>query len=117
MGGDIAAWCALKGLRVSLQDRKPEYLCNAMARARQLFTRQLKSPRLVQAAMDRLLPDPQGYGIRKAELVIEAIFEDLAAKQSLFQELEQQARPDALLASNTSSIPLERLGEALQRPA
>lgn len=117
MGGDIAAWCALKGLRVSLQDRKPEYLCNAMARARQLFTRQLKSPRLVQAAMDRLLPDPQGYGIRKAELVIEAIFEDLAAKQTLFQELEQQARPDALLASNTSSIPLERLSEALQRPA
>jgi len=116
MGGDIAAWCALKGLRVTLQDRKASYLSNAMARAQQLFRRRLGSPYQAQAAADRLLPDPRGYGVARADVIIEAIFEDTAAKQALFRELEAQARPDALLATNTSSIPLETLGEALKRP-
>lgn len=116
MGGDIAAWCALKGLRVTLQDREAKYLTNAMGRAQQLFQQRLKNPRLVQAAMDRLMPDPKGYGVAHADVVIEAIFEDVAAKQELFKDLEARVRPDTLLASNTSSIPLESIGEALQRP-
>ncbi|MEJ2529479.1 MAG: 3-hydroxyacyl-CoA dehydrogenase NAD-binding domain-containing protein, partial [Gammaproteobacteria bacterium] len=116
MGGDIAAWCALKGMRVTLQDREAKYLSNAMGRAHQLFSKKLKQPRLVQAAMDRLMPDPKGYGARHADVVIEAIFEDVAAKQELFRDLETKVRPDALLASNTSSIPLESISEALQRP-
>jgi len=116
MGGDIAAWCALQGLRVSLQDRSAADLSNAVARAYALFSRRLKSPRRIQAAMDRLLPDPKGYGVGKADLVLEAIFEDLSAKQALFRQLEPRMRPDALLASNTSSITLERLSETLERP-
>ena len=116
MGGDIAAWCALRGLRVTLQDTAPERLSQAMARAHALFRRKLREPRLQQAAADRLLPDHKGYGIGRADVIIEAIFEDLDAKRTLFQALELKAGPKALLASNTSSIPLERIGQALQRP-
>ena len=116
MGGDIAAWCALRGLRVTLQDTRPQSLSQAMGRAHALFRRKLREPRLQQAAADRLLPDHRGYGIGRADVIIEAIFEELEAKRSLFHALELEAGPEALLASNTSSIPLERLGEALQRP-
>ncbi|MET0050393.1 MAG: enoyl-CoA hydratase-related protein [Candidatus Thiodiazotropha sp.] len=63
MGGDIAAWCALKGLKVTLQDREAKFLTRAVARAHQLFSRKLKQPRLIRDAMDRLMPDPNGYGV------------------------------------------------------
>ncbi len=116
MGGDIAAWCALKGLRVSLQDRKAQYLSNAVNRAHQLFSGKLKAKRQVQSAMDRLMPDPKGYAVTKADVVIEAIYEDATAKQELFREIEQQARPEALLATNTSSIPLDIISESLEHP-
>lgn len=116
MGGDIAAWCALKGLNVSLQDRKAQYLSNAINRAYKLFTRKLKAQHQIQAAMDRLMPDPRGYAVAKADVVIEAIFEDVSAKQKLFSEIEQTAQPEALLATNTSSIPLQTIGDALDHP-
>ncbi|MBA1331507.1 crotonase, partial [Candidatus Endoriftia persephone str. Guaymas] len=116
MGGDIAAWCALKGLRVSLQDREAKYLSRALASAHQLFSKRLKSRREVQAAMDRLMPDPKGNGIAHADVIIEAVFEDARVKQSLFRKLEARARPNALLASNTSSIPLEIISVAMRRP-
>ncbi len=116
MGGDIAAWCALKGMRVTLQDREAKYLSNAMGRAHKLFQKKLKKPRLIQAAMDRLMPDPKGYGISHADVVIEAIFEDVEAKQELFRDLESKVRPDTLLATNTSSIPLETISESLNNP-
>jgi 3-hydroxyacyl-CoA dehydrogenase/enoyl-CoA hydratase/3-hydroxybutyryl-CoA epimerase len=117
MGGDIAAWCALRGLRVSLQDRKPEYLSGAVRRAHRLFAARLRSKRLRQAAKDRLMPDPRGDGLRQADLVIEAIFEDAGAKQRLFQSIERRVGPNTLLATNTSSIPLETIGEALHDPS
>ena len=116
MGGDIAAWCALKGMRVTLQDREAKYLSNAMGRAHELFKKKLKKPRLIQAAIDRLMPDPKGYGIRHADVVIEAIFEDIDAKQELFRDLESKVRPDTLLATNTSSIPLESISKSLKNP-
>jgi len=116
MGGDIAAWCALKGLQVTLQDRGPEQLTRAVQRAHRLFRRKLKRPHLVRAASDRLMPDPRGDGIGQADVVIEAIFEDVEAKQNLFRQLEPRLQPHALLASNTSSIPLERLCQVLEDP-
>ncbi len=116
MGGDIAAWCALKGMRVTLQDREAGFLSQAVARAHQLFERKLRSQRLVRAAMDRLIPDPHGYGIKQADVAIEAIFEDLEAKQALFRDLERQLRADAIMASNTSSIPLEQIAQVLESP-
>lgn len=116
MGGDIAAWCAAQGLSVTLQDQSPERIAPAIGRAHALFRKRFREPRLVQAAMDRLMPDTRGSGVARADLVIEAIFEDAAAKQALFREIEPRMRPDALLATNTSSIPLETLGAALARP-
>ena len=116
MGGDIAAWCALRGLQVTLQDQSAQRIAPAIRRAAELFRKELKQPRLVQAALDRLLPDIHASGVDRADVVIEAIFENAEAKQALYRELEPRLRPGALLATNTSSIPLEILGRALARP-
>jgi 3-hydroxyacyl-CoA dehydrogenase/enoyl-CoA hydratase/3-hydroxybutyryl-CoA epimerase len=117
MGGDIAAWCALRGLNVTLQDREAKYIAPAMKRAYKLFKKHLRTPRLVQSAMDRLMPDVNGRtGLKRADVVIEAIFENIEAKQNLFREIEPIIKPDALLATNTSSIPLEDLNRSLSRP-
>ncbi|MDF2867018.1 MAG: fadJ [Gammaproteobacteria bacterium] len=116
MGGDIAAWCALQGYRVTLQDREPKFIAPAIKRAFGLYSKRLKKPRLIQEAMDRLMPDVNGMGIGKADIIIEAIYENLEAKQSLFKALEQQAKPTAILATNTSSIPLDEINVVLQTP-
>lgn len=116
MGGDIAAWCAQQGLRVTLQDRQPEHIARAIKRAAELYKKTLKLPRLVQAALDRLVPDIDGNGVARADVIIEAIFENIEAKQTLFREIEPNMKPDAILATNTSSIPLSVLSKALQRP-
>lgn len=116
MGGDIAAWCALQGLYVTLQDREAKYISPAMTRAYALFQKRLKTPRAIQAAMDRLVPDLAGYGVRRADIIIEAIFEDLNVKQDLFRQLENQIKSDTLLASNTSSIVLEDIQQGLRYP-
>ena len=116
MGGDIAAWAALRGLRVSLQDRRPQDLTRAMQRAGDLFTRRLKNSLLIRDARDRLTPDARGDGVGHADVVLEAIVEDLDAKRALFARLAPRLKPGALLATNTSSIPLEALGAALDAP-
>ena len=117
MGGDIAAWCVLRGFHVSLQDREPKYIAPAIKRAMQLFNKHLKLPHLVEEARSRLLPDVEGHGVRHADLVIEAIIENLEAKQSLFKDLELKIKPTCILASNTSSITLKDIGLALQDPS
>ncbi len=117
MGGDIAAWCALRGMRVTLADQSPERIAPAVKRAQRLFKRRLKRPRPIQEAMDRLMPDHRGIGVEHADVVIEAIFEDADAKRSLYQELEPRMRADAVLATNTSSIPLAELRDVLSKPA
>jgi 3-hydroxyacyl-CoA dehydrogenase/enoyl-CoA hydratase/3-hydroxybutyryl-CoA epimerase len=116
MGGDIAAVCALRGLKVTLQDRDPKYIAPAIKRAYELFKYKLKEPRLIQAAMDRLAPDVEGRGISHADIIIEAIFEDDTAKQNLFKLLEEKAKPDAILATNTSSIALSSISKVMKNP-
>lgn len=117
MGADIAAWAAFKGFQVSLHDRNPEALARAMKRAHAFFKKRLKKPRPIQEAMDRLLPDLHGRALRHADLVIEAIVENIEAKTKLFREIEAITSKNALLATNTSSIPLEQIGQALQDPS
>jgi len=116
MGGDIAAWCALRGLKVSVQDRAREFVEPALARATKLFARRLKAPGESQAAERRLIVDLDGVHRRDAEVVIEAIVERLDAKQQLFAELESAAPPDAILATNTSSIRLEEIAATMRNP-
>jgi len=117
MGGDIAAWCAMRGLTVTLQDQSAERLAPAMKRSRELFERRLRDRARVRDAVDRLVPDTAGEGARRADVVIEAIFENIEAKRALFARIEQIARPDAVLATNTSSLKLEDIAQGLRAPA
>jgi 3-hydroxyacyl-CoA dehydrogenase / enoyl-CoA hydratase / 3-hydroxybutyryl-CoA epimerase len=116
MGGDIAAWCAFKGITVTLQDLAPERIAPAIKRAAELYRKRLKKPHLVQAALDRLIADVKGDGVPKADLIIEAIVENAEIKRKLFASLEPRMKEGAILASNTSSIPLQELSGVLQRP-
>jgi 3-hydroxyacyl-CoA dehydrogenase/enoyl-CoA hydratase/3-hydroxybutyryl-CoA epimerase len=117
MGGDIAAVCALRGLSVTLQDTAPERIAPAVKRAASLFERRLRDERRVRDALDRLVPDVSGEGVRQADVIIEAIYENLEAKRELFARLEAKAKPDAILASNTSSLKLADIATALRDPS
>ena len=117
MGGDIAAWCAMRGLTVTLQDQSAERLAPAMKRATELFKRRLRDKSRIRDALDRLIPDVAGDGARHADVVIEAIFENLQAKRELFAKLEAAAKPEALLASNTSSLKLADIGAKFEDPS
>jgi 3-hydroxyacyl-CoA dehydrogenase/enoyl-CoA hydratase/3-hydroxybutyryl-CoA epimerase len=116
MGGDIAAWCVLRGLEVTLQDREMKYIEPALARADKLFRQKLRSPDRVAGAKSRLLADVEGLGAARADVVIEAIFENVDAKRDLFRAIEPRLKPDALMATNTSAIPLAQIASALQQP-
>lgn len=116
MGGDIAAWCVLRGLEVSLQDREMKYIEPAMKRAEALFRKKRMDPAAVKAAMDRLRPDLVGDLVPQADVVIEAIIEKLEAKQELLRTLEPRLKEGAVLATNTSSIPLEEIAATLKNP-
>lgn len=116
MGGDIAAWCALQGMRVTLQDREAKFIAPAIKRAHKLFKRKLKQTRLITAAMDRLMPDVRGEGVENADIIIEAIIENADAKISLFKDLEGKAKDTSILATNTSSIPLHEISAGLKKP-
>ncbi len=117
MGGDIAAWCALRGMEVTLQDREQKYIDPAMGRAQKLFDKRIRDDADRSAAVARLKSDVAGEGVANADLIIEAIFENLEAKQQLYATVEQTMQTDALLATNTSSIRLEELRTGLRDPA
>jgi 3-hydroxyacyl-CoA dehydrogenase/enoyl-CoA hydratase/3-hydroxybutyryl-CoA epimerase len=116
MGGDIAAWCAFKGLTVTLQDLDHERIAPAIKRAAALYKKKFKEAHLVQAAMDRLIPDVKGDGVAHCDLVIEAIVENAEIKKTLYASIEPRLKPGAILATNTSSIPLQELSTGLARP-
>jgi 3-hydroxyacyl-CoA dehydrogenase/enoyl-CoA hydratase/3-hydroxybutyryl-CoA epimerase len=116
MGGDIAALCAMRGITVTLQDTAPERLAPAMKRAGVLFKKRLRDPRRIRDALDRLIPDTSGIGAAKADVIIEAIFENVEAKRALFAKLEPMAKPGAILATNTSSLKLSDIGANFKDP-
>jgi 3-hydroxyacyl-CoA dehydrogenase/enoyl-CoA hydratase/3-hydroxybutyryl-CoA epimerase len=117
MGGDIAAWCALRGLGVTLQDLDLERIKPALGRAKSLFKKRLKSEREVAAAMARLEADVDGHGVARADVIIEAVVERLDIKHKVFEAIEGKAKPGAIIATNTSSIELERIAEGLREPS
>ena len=109
MGGDIAAWCACQGMRVTLADMKPEPIAGAIKRAADLYGKILRKRTEMRDALDRLMPDLDGEGVRTADLIIEAVPEKLELKQKVYAGIEPKMKPGAILATNTSSIPLEEL--------
>lgn len=117
MGGDIAAWSAYKGFEVTLQDREQKYIDAALARAGELFAKKVKDEAKRPDVAARLKGDLEGDGVADADLVIEAIIEKPEAKRELYAQLEPKMKADALLTTNTSSIPLIELREHIQRPA
>ena len=116
MGGNIAAWCALRGMTVTLQEQSVERLGPALQRAHALFAKRLRDPLKIRDAFDRLIPDVGGAGVAHADVVIEAIFESVDAKHALLRSLEPKLKAGAVLATNTSSLRLEDLRTVLQQP-
>jgi 3-hydroxyacyl-CoA dehydrogenase/enoyl-CoA hydratase/3-hydroxybutyryl-CoA epimerase len=116
MGGDIAAWCALRGHTVTLQDREQKYIDPAMQRAQKLFAKKVRDEGKRTETAARLQADVAGDGVARADLIIEAIFENLEAKQALYKTIQAAKKPDALIATNTSSIRLEELRTVLEEP-
>jgi 3-hydroxyacyl-CoA dehydrogenase/enoyl-CoA hydratase/3-hydroxybutyryl-CoA epimerase len=116
MGGDIAAWCALRGCTVSLQDRALQYVTPALQRAAELFARRVPREDERAAVTARLVADVEGARVPDADLVIEAIFEDLDAKRALYAQLLPRMKPHAPLATNTSSLVLESLADGMSDP-
>jgi 3-hydroxyacyl-CoA dehydrogenase/enoyl-CoA hydratase/3-hydroxybutyryl-CoA epimerase len=117
MGGDIAAVCALRGLTVTLQDTAPERIAPAMKRAGELVGKRIKDKLRARDALDRLIPDVHGDGVRHADVIVEAIVENLEIKQQLFAGIEAKAKPDAILATNTSSLKLADIGARMKDPS
>ncbi len=116
MGGDIAAWAAFRGFEVTLQDREMKFIQPALDRARQLYEKKLKTPEEVEQATRRLRADVDGTGVAGADLAIEAIFENAEAKRELYGKIEPQFQASQILATNTSSIPLDQLRTGLTAP-
>ena len=117
MGGDIAAVAAMSGLNVSLTDVDVSAIEGAIKRSGELFARRLKSSEKIDEATQRLKADPGGDDAANADLVIEAVAEKLSVKQAVFADLEKIIKPDAILATNTSAIPLENIATALDDPS
>ncbi|MGI9219781.1 MAG: 3-hydroxyacyl-CoA dehydrogenase NAD-binding domain-containing protein [Woeseiaceae bacterium] len=116
MGGDIAAFCALRGMNVTLQDREDKYIQPAIERAHKMYAKRIRDDADRAAAIERLQSDVDGAGVAKADLVIEAIYENLEAKKTLYADVEKNMRDDAIIATNTSSIPLQDLRVDLKSP-
>jgi 3-hydroxyacyl-CoA dehydrogenase/enoyl-CoA hydratase/3-hydroxybutyryl-CoA epimerase len=116
MGGDIAAWCASQGFHATLGDVKPEPIAGAIKRASDLFGKIMRKSTEVRDALDRLVPDLDAEGVRNADLIIEAVPEKLELKQRVYAGLEPKMKPGAILATNTSSIPLQDLRTTLKSP-
>lgn len=114
MGGDIAAWCAMRGMRVTLQDREIKYIAPAIKRALATYKYRIRDRYERSAVQDRLNIDLDGSGIAQADVIIEAIVENLDAKRGLFQDVEKSAKADALIATNTSSIPLDDIAAGMK---
>ncbi len=116
MGADIAGFCVAAGMEVSLQDISAEQIAKGIAAQKRLINRKFKTKASRAAAMARLIADPQGEHIPRADVVIEAIVEKLEVKQNLFKTLEGKLKRGAVLATNTSSIMIEEIARPLADP-
>jgi 3-hydroxyacyl-CoA dehydrogenase / enoyl-CoA hydratase / 3-hydroxybutyryl-CoA epimerase len=116
MGADIAGWCVASGMEVTLQDLNEDAIKKGIEAQAKTLARKFKTKAQRDAAKLRLIADPKGDGIGRADIVIEAIVEKLEVKQKLFLSIEGKLKPGAVLASNTSSIMIEDIAEPLADP-
>ncbi len=116
MGAEIAAWAALKGKRVSLFDPDIEALGQAVRQAQEICDDAHCSALETRDTLDRMMPDPDNTGAAEADLVIEAGPEAPEIKGKIYADLEPRMKSTATLATNTSSLSLDKLAEGLRRP-
>ncbi len=120
MGRGIAQVCATAGYRVLVVDLNERLSTDAVSKIAASLDRAVERGILTQSrreeALSLIQPAPKMDRLREAQLVIEAIPEDLALKQTLFGELHRVCHPEAILASNTSSISIAKLAAATARP-
>ena len=116
MGADIAGWCVAQGMEVTLQDLSADAIAKGIEAQGKLFGRRFRTKPLRDAAKARLIADPNGDGISRADVIIEAIVERVEVKQSLFKSLEGRLKLGAVMATNTSSIVIEDIAAALNDP-
>ena len=116
MGADIAGWCVACGMQVTLQDISAEQIEKGIAAQGKLFARKFKTKAQRDAAKARLIADPNGDAIGRADVVIEAIVENLEIKQKVLREIEGKLKAGAVLATNTSSMMIEDIAAGLPDP-
>jgi len=121
MGAGIAQWLSARGLRVTLCDLDNERVGAGMARIFKTYNDAVKGHRLTSMeardGIDRISPAPGTVPLGRVQLVIEAIVERLGAKEALFADLDRRTPPEALLASNTSALPIHAMAAATNRPS
>ncbi|QFT94468.1 Fatty acid oxidation complex subunit alpha [Roseovarius sp. THAF9] len=112
MGAEIAAIAAIKGKSVTLGDIENDPLGQAIKTAAKICEDKHLSGTETRDALDRLMPDPHGYGLAHADLVIEAASEEQDIKQKIFKGIKGALKKDAILATNTSSLSVDDLAAA-----
>ncbi|GAA2963812.1 3-hydroxyacyl-CoA dehydrogenase NAD-binding domain-containing protein [Streptomyces enissocaesilis] len=121
MGAGIAYSCAKAGIEVVLKDVTPEAAAKGKAYSEKLLAKALSRGRTTGAKRDALLalitPTADPADLAGCDAVIEAVFEDTSLKHKVFQEIQGIVEPDALLCSNTSTLPITGLAEGVSRPA
>jgi 3-hydroxyacyl-CoA dehydrogenase/enoyl-CoA hydratase/3-hydroxybutyryl-CoA epimerase len=120
MGGGIAQLLAYKGIRARMKDVRHEAIAGGLQHARSLFDEAVERRKMLRREADQAMELISGgieyHGIGDADLVIEAVVEKMEVKRTVLKEVEQRARPDCVLATNTSSLSVDGMAEALERP-
>jgi 3-hydroxyacyl-CoA dehydrogenase/enoyl-CoA hydratase/3-hydroxybutyryl-CoA epimerase len=120
MGAGVAHAMLKSGIPVTLIEVSPDAADRAKQRLAALFNDDVTAgrlvPKLADEAMRKLVARPDWEGIGKADFVLEAVIEQLDAKREVMQKIDETARPDAIVASNTSSLSIRELAEATKDP-
>jgi len=120
MGGGIAMACANAGISVLLKETEQAALDRGMATIRKNYDSSVKKGRFPQAVMDQRMalihPQLTYDGFNQADLIIEAVFESMPLKKQIFGEIDKIAKPDCVLASNTSTLDVDEIAAATLRP-
>ncbi|MEV0090746.1 3-hydroxyacyl-CoA dehydrogenase NAD-binding domain-containing protein [Streptomyces sp. NPDC050738] len=121
MGAGIAYSCARAGIEVVLKDVTAEAAAKGKAYSEKILAKALSRGRTTEAKRDALLalitPTADAADLAGCDAVIEAVFEDVSLKHKVFEEIQDVVGPDALLCSNTSTLPITLLSEGVSRPA
>ena len=120
MGGGITMAYANAGIPVTVKETAQEALDRGLANIRRNYANTVSKGKLTQAEMDRRLalitPQLSYDGFDRADIIVEAVFENMDVKKSVFREINSIAKPDCILASNTSSLDIDEIASATSRP-